>query len=306
MNGACKSAVSEAAELILPAPAKLNRMLHITGRRSDGYHELQTLFQFLDHGDELRFRRREDGALHLSPALPGVAASDNLILRAAHLLQAASGCGLGADIHLDKRLPLGGGLGGGSSDAATTLLALDRLWGLDLGEERLAELGLALGADVPVFVRGRAAWAQGIGERLTPVELDTPWFVVIHPGVMVSTPAVFQAPQLTRNTPPISMTRALQGAATWRNDCEPTVRMLYPEVARALDWLADQAPTMLTGTGACLFARLTSEAQADSILRRIRHDWQAFKACGHNVSPLHAALGYAGSATASCWSNATY
>nr|WP_163504300.1 4-(cytidine 5'-diphospho)-2-C-methyl-D-erythritol kinase [Halomonas socia] len=266
-------------------------MLHITGRRTDGYHELQTLFQFLDYGDELRFRRREDGELHLSPALPGVAAGDNLILRAARLLQAKSGCGLGADIHLDKRLPLGGGLGGGSSDAATTLLALDRLWGLDLGEERLAELGLALGADVPVFVRGRAAWAEGIGERLTPVELDTPWFVVIHPGVEVSTPAVFQAPQLTRNTPPISMARALQGAATWRNDCETTVRMLYPEVAGAIDWLAGQAPTMLTGTGACLFARLTSETQADSILQRISHDWQAFKARGHNVSPLHAALG---------------
>ncbi|WP_267873755.1 4-(cytidine 5'-diphospho)-2-C-methyl-D-erythritol kinase [Halomonas salipaludis] len=283
--------MSETRELVLPAPAKLNRMLHITGRRADGYHELQTLFQFLDHGDELRFRRREDGELQLSPALPGVAAGDNLILRAARLLQAKSGCGLGADIHLDKRLPLGSGLGGGSSDAATTLLALDRLWGLELGEEHLAALGLALGADVPVFVRGRAAWAEGIGERLTPVELDTPWFVVIHPGVEVSTPAVFQAPQLTRNTPPISMARALQGAATWRNDCETTVRMLYPEVAGAIDWLAGQAPTMLTGTGACLFARLTSETQADSILQRISHDWQAFKARGHNVSPLHAALG---------------
>ncbi|WP_318153410.1 4-(cytidine 5'-diphospho)-2-C-methyl-D-erythritol kinase [Halomonas sp. ML-15] len=293
------------AELVLPAPAKLNRMLHITGRRSDGYHELQTLFQFLDHGDELHFRRRDDGEIRLTPALPGVADHDNLIMRAAQLLQRDSGCALGADIHLVKRLPLGGGLGGGSSDAATALLALDRLWDLRFGEERLAALGLMLGADVPVFVRGRAAWAEGIGEHLTPVELDTPWFVVIHPGVMVSTPAVFQAPQLTRNTPPISMARALQGATTWRNDCEPTVRTLYPEVARAIDWLAGQAPTMLTGTGACLFARLTGEAQADSILQRMSHDWQAFKARGHNVSPLHAALGYAGSESASCWPNAT-
>ncbi|WP_089658581.1 4-(cytidine 5'-diphospho)-2-C-methyl-D-erythritol kinase [Halomonas pantelleriensis] len=281
-------------------------MLHITGRRADGYHELQTLFQFLDHGDELYFRRRGDGQVHLTPALPDVAHDDNLIIRAAQLLQRESGCRLGVDIHLDKRLPLGGGLGGGSSDAATTLLALDKLWGLQLGEERLAALGLTLGADVPVFVRGRAAWAEGIGERLTAVELDTPWFVVIHPGVMVSTPAVFRAPQLTRHTPPISMARALQGAATWRNDCEATVRMLYPEVARAIDWLAGQAPTMLTGTGACLFARLTSETQADSILRRINHDWQAFKARGHNVSPLHAALGYAGNGPVSCWPDATY
>lgn len=280
------------ADLTLPAPAKLNRMLHITGRRDDGYHELQTLFQFVDVSDTLHFRLRDDGAIRLTPTLDGMDEGDNLIVRAARLLKRDSGCRLGADIHLEKRLPMGGGLGGGSSDAATTLLALDRLWALSLGETRLAALGLQLGADVPVFVHGRAAWAEGIGERLTPVTLDTPWFVIVHPGISVSTPAVFAAPQLTRDTPPISMARALQGgASTWRNDCEATVRTLYPQVAHAIDWLSRQAPTMLTGTGACLFARLTHEEQADSILRRINRDWRAFKGRGHNVSPLHAALG---------------
>lgn len=279
--------------LSLPAPAKLNRMLHITGRRSDGYHSLQTLFQFLDVGDTLHVSSRDDGIIRLMPELPGVAAEDNLIVRAARVLQAESGCRLGADIRLDKRLPMGGGLGGGSSDAATTLLALDRLWGLALGEERLASLGLSLGADVPVFVRGHAAWAEGIGDRLTPVELDTPWFVVLHPGITVATARVFGAPQLTRNTPPISMARALQeGAPAWRNDCQATVFECYPEVARAHEWLSGFAPTMLTGTGACLFARLSDERHADSILQRVEAGWHAFKAKGCNASPLHAAMGY--------------
>lgn len=280
------------ATLHLPAPAKLNRLLHITGRRADGYHELQTLFQFLDQGDTLSFSSRDDGELRLTPALPGVAAEENLILRAARLLQAETGCRLGADIHLEKRLPMGGGLGGGSSDAATTLVGLNTLWDLDLSLERLAELGLTLGADVPVFVHGRAAWAEGIGERLTPVELDTPWFVVIHPGVAVSTPAVFNAPELPRDTPPMTLAQALeQDPATWRNDCEATVRTHYPPVAEALEWLGQFAPARLTGTGACLFAWLTNEADADSILRRLgRHDWQGFKARGCNRSPLHNAL----------------
>lgn len=278
--------------LTLPAPAKLNRLLHILGRRPDGYHALQTLFQFLDHGDTLHFRRRDDGEIHLAPALPGVAAEENLIVRAARRLQADSGTRLGAEIRLDKRLPLGGGLGGGSSNAATALLGLDRLWELELPLERLAVLGLALGADVPVFVHGHAAWAEGVGERLTPVELDTPWFVVVHPGVTVATPAVFRAPQLTRDTPPITMARALQGGApSWRNDCEPTVRALYPAVAEALDWLGERAPTMLTGTGACVFARLSSEALAERLAAEVPDGWFAFTARGLNRSPLHAALG---------------
>ncbi|WP_104201727.1 4-(cytidine 5'-diphospho)-2-C-methyl-D-erythritol kinase [Billgrantia saliphila] len=278
-------------DLALPAPAKLNRMLHITGRRTDGYHELQTLFQFLDHGDELRLRRRDDGAIRLSPPLDGVADDTNLIVRAARLLQAETGCPLGADIHLTKRLPMGGGLGGGSSDAATTLLGLDRLWQLGLPLERLAALGLSLGADVPVFVHGRAAWAEGIGERLTAVELDTPWFVVVHPGVSVATAAVFGAAQLTRDTPPITMARALQGGAPgWRNDCEPTVRSLYPRVAAALDWLGARAPAMLTGTGACVFARVDTQDEARRIVADLPGDYTAFTARGLNLSPLHAAL----------------
>lgn len=279
-------------ELSLPAPAKLNRLLHITGRRDDGYHELQTLFQFLDHGDTLDLRRREDGRITLTPALPGVDHDANLIVRAARLLQQSTGCRLGADIALTKRLPMGGGLGGGSSNAATALLGLARLWELPVSLDALAELGLRLGADVPVFVRGRAAWAEGIGERLTPVELDTPWFVVVHPGVRIATSAVFGAPQLTRDTPPISMARALQeGPHAWRNDCQPTVRRLYPAVGEALDWLSGFAPSLLTGTGGCVFCRLTHDDQADSILARIGDDWHAFKARGCNISPLHQALG---------------
>ncbi|MFC3283533.1 4-(cytidine 5'-diphospho)-2-C-methyl-D-erythritol kinase [Litchfieldella rifensis] len=277
--------------LTLPAPAKLNRMLHITGRRADGYHTLQTLFQFLDVGDTLHFSVRDDGIIGLAPAIAGVPHEDNLIVRAAQALHAETGCHLGVDIQLDKCLPMGGGLGGGSSNAATTLLALDRLWGLRLSRDRLAALGLRLGADVPVFVHGHAAWAEGIGERLTPVELDTPWFVVLHPGVTVATASVFNALQLTRDTPPISMARALQGGAPWRNDCQVTVCERYPEVARAIEWLSGFAPTMLTGTGACLFARLTDERQADSILQRVDPGWHAFKAKGCNLSPLHAALG---------------
>lgn len=280
------------ATLTLPAPAKLNRLLHIVGRRPDGYHELQTLFQFLDHGDTLGISCREDGEVHLTPEILGVPMDENLIVRAARLLQAENDCRLGADIHLEKRLPLGGGLGGGSSDAATTLLGLNALWGLGLPLDRLAEIGLCLGADVPVFVRGHAAWGEGIGERLTQVDLDTPWFVVIHPGVMVSTPAVFGAEELTRNTPPITMARALQGgASSWRNDCEATVKVLYPPVAEVIDWLSARAPAMLTGTGACVFARLANESDADRLLAEISGRWQAFKARGLNRSPLHDVLG---------------
>ncbi|MEC9482199.1 MAG: 4-(cytidine 5'-diphospho)-2-C-methyl-D-erythritol kinase [Halomonas sp.] len=278
--------------LTLPAPAKLNRMLHVTGQRADGYHELQTLFQFLDHGDVLTFRPRDDAHIVLADGVPGVSDEDNLVLRAARLLQDATGCRRGVDITLDKRLPMGGGLGGGSSDAATTLLALSRLWELPLDLAHLARLGLQLGADVPVFIHGTAAWAEGVGERLTPVTLDTPWFVVIHPGVEVSTPAIFGAPELTRNTPPISMARALQeGPAAWRNDCEATVRRRHPAVGEALDWLSGFAPSLLTGTGACVFCRLTDEDEASNIVSRVRHDWFAFKAHGCNVSPLHQSLG---------------
>ncbi|WP_027967544.1 4-(cytidine 5'-diphospho)-2-C-methyl-D-erythritol kinase [Halomonas halocynthiae] len=279
----------------LPAPAKLNRMLHITARRRDGYHELQTLFQFLDYTDRLDLRLRRDGKLSVSPTLDGVSQADNLIRRAAESLKKASGCTLGADIHVHKQLPMGGGLGGGSSNAATTLLGLNRLWGLGLEIDQLAELGLTLGADVPVFVRGHAAWAEGIGERLVPVTLSTPCFIVIHPCVSVSTAAVFQTPQLTRNSPPITMARALQGESLgWRNDCESTVAARYPEVKAALEWLNTRltqgSTAMLTGTGACLFAPLADGQAADQLLAQLPTRWQGFKAYGLNRSPLHDAL----------------
>ncbi|HZX51641.1 MAG TPA: 4-(cytidine 5'-diphospho)-2-C-methyl-D-erythritol kinase, partial [Pseudomonas sp.] len=204
-------AIPAAAELILPAPAKLNLMLHILGRRADGYHELQTLFQFLDFADELGFALRQDGEIQLHTPIDGVPHDSNLIVRAARSLQHASGTRLGADIWLDKRLPMGGGIGGGSSDAATTLLGLNHLWQLNWDQDRLAALGLSLGADVPVFVRGHAAFAEGVGERLTAVELDEPWFLVAIPQVFVSTAEVFSDPELTRDTPPIKVRSLLEG-----------------------------------------------------------------------------------------------
>ncbi|WP_445621374.1 4-(cytidine 5'-diphospho)-2-C-methyl-D-erythritol kinase [Kushneria sp. Sum13] len=285
------------AALTLPAPAKLNRMLHIVGKRPDGYHELQTLFQFLDHGDTLHFRLRDDDAITLSPPIEGVSVDDNLIVRAAHLLQGVVDRALpGVDITLDKKLPMGGGLGGGSSDAATTLLALDHLWQLGLDTDHLATLGLTLGADVPVFVRGFAAWGEGVGEQLIPAPLNTPWFVVVHPGVSVSTAGVFGHPQLTRDTPLISMSRALQGG---HNDCEAVVRRLEPGIGEVIDLLRQYGPAMLTGTGACVFCPLESETSALELEREIlygiaRHAypdrWSVFRARGCNISPLHQAL----------------
>lgn len=280
------------ASLTLAAPAKLNRMLHVVGRRADGYHELQTLFQLIDLADTLTLTRRDDGVIELLTPVAGVAHADNLVVRAAKRLQAHTGCRHGASIALDKKLPMGGGLGGGSSNAATVLVGLNALWSLDLPLTTLAALGLALGADVPVFVHGRSAWAEGVGERLTPVTLNTPWFVVVHPGVSVSTPAIFQAPELTRDTRPISMARALQGGApTWRNDCEATVRDRHPPIAEALDWLAQHAPSQLTGTGACVFAVFDTQADARAVADMARAKWPSWVTRGINTSPLHAALG---------------
>lgn len=274
--------------LILPAPAKLNLFLHITGRRSDGYHLLQTLFQFLDHGDTLHFTPRSDGQLRLLSALPGVEAEDNLILRAARILQQASGTSLGADIRLDKRLPMGGGLGGGSSDAATTLVGLDHLWQTALGEERLAELGLQLGADVPVFVRGRAAWAEGVGERLTPVEVDEPWYLVVVPACHVSTVEIFSDERLTRDTTPITLAAFREHGG--RNDCLPVVTARYPEIRNTLILLNKFCEAKMTGTGSCLFGAFPNEREADKVRARLPATLQAFVAKGCNVSPLHALL----------------
>ncbi|MGR1220664.1 4-(cytidine 5'-diphospho)-2-C-methyl-D-erythritol kinase [Metapseudomonas otitidis] len=276
------------AQLILPAPAKLNLMLHILGRRPDGYHELQTLFQFLDHGDELGFSLREDGEIHLRTEMPGVPHDSNLIVRAARSLQQASGTRLGADIWLDKRLPMGGGIGGGSSDAATTLLGLDHLWQTHLGEERLAELGLALGADVPVFVRGRAAFAEGVGERLQPVTLEEPWFLVAVPQVFVSTAEVFTDPELTRNSAPINLRSLLEGGS--RNDCQPVVEKRYPEVRNALMWLNKFTSARLTGTGACVFGSFPNRDDADKVARQLPATLPSFVAKGSNISMLHRRL----------------
>lgn len=274
--------------LTLPAPAKLNLMLHVLGRREDGYHELQTLFQFLDYGDELSFTLRTDGQIKLHTELTGVDHDHNLIVRAARLLQAASGCTLGVDIELTKRLPMGGGIGGGSSDAATTLLGLDRLWQTMLGEEHLAGIGLSLGADVPVFVKGRAAFAEGVGERLQPVELSEPWFLVIAPQVSVSTAEIFSDPELTRNTPAITVRSLLAGGG--HNDCQPVVEKRYPEVRNALSLLNKFVPARMTGTGACVFGSFPNRGEADKVCRQLPADMPVFVAQGRNISMLHRRL----------------
>ncbi|HUE93182.1 4-(cytidine 5'-diphospho)-2-C-methyl-D-erythritol kinase [Pseudomonas sp.] len=281
-------AIPAAAELTLPAPAKLNLMLHILGRRADGYHELQTLFQFLDFADELGFALRQDGEIHLHTPIDGVPHDSNLIVRAARSLQHASGTRLGADIWLDKRLPMGGGIGGGSSDAATTLLGLNHLWQLNWDQDRLAALGLSLGADVPVFVHGHAAFAEGVGERLTAVELEEPWFLVAIPQVFVSTAEVFSDPELTRDTPPIKVRSLLEGGG--RNDCLPVVQKRYKEVHNALILLNKFVPARLTGTGACVFGSFPNRDDADKVARQLPGTLPSFVAQGRNISMLHRKL----------------
>ncbi len=273
----------------LPAPAKLNLFLHVLGRRHDGYHELQTVFQFLGHGDTLWFHRREDGAVLRRYRLQGVPAEDDLILRAARRLQQVSGTPFGVEIDLDKRLPMGGGLGGGSSDAATVLLGLNRLWGLGWSLQRLSELGLALGADVPVFIHGHAAFAQGVGERLTPVAPPERWYLVLVPPVRVDTRAVFQDEELTRDTPPIKISdfpRVETG-----NDCQAVVVRRHPEVGEALAWLEREVgQARMTGTGACVFAPFADATAARAVLARLPSGWSGFVARGYNRSPTHRRL----------------
>ena len=282
-------AIPAAAELILPAPAKLNLMLHILGRRADGYHELQTLFQFLDFGDELGFALRPDGEIHLHTPIDGVPHDSNLIVRAARMLQQHANCTLGADIWLDKRLPMGGGIGGGSSDAATTLLGLNHLWQLNYSEDQLASLGLSLGADVPVFVRGHAAFAEGVGEKLQPVTLSEPWFLVAIPQVLVSTAEIFSDPELTRDTSPIKVRSLLEGGG--RNDFQPVVTKRYSEVRNALILLNKFVPTRLTGTGACVFGSFPNQDDADKVARQLPATLPSFIAQGRNISMLHRKLG---------------
>jgi 4-diphosphocytidyl-2-C-methyl-D-erythritol kinase len=268
----------------LPAPAKLNLFLHITGRRGDGYHELQTLFQLLDYGDWLEFEHRDDGEISLHCPGLNIPTEENLVYRAAQMLQSRAGSTHGARIHLDKRLPSGGGLGGGSSNAATTLLALNRLWNLEITSAELAEIGLKLGADVPVFVHGHSAWAEGVGEKLTSVELPEQWFLVIAPRCKVSTAEVFSQQQLTRNTPRTTMAAVFERGGA--NDCQSVVRELYPEVDKVLIWLEKYGQAQMTGTGACVFLPLPDEAQAQAVFAQKPSHWQGFIAKGVNCSPV--------------------
>jgi 4-diphosphocytidyl-2-C-methyl-D-erythritol kinase len=274
---------------LLPAPAKLNLMLRIVGRRPDGYHLLQTVFQILDYGDELRFLVRHDGEVRRLGEVPGVAADADLVVRAARLLQQETGCRLGADIEVRKRVPLGGGLGGGSSDAATTLLALNRLWGLGLDQGRLAALGVRLGADVPVFVGGRSAWSEGIGELLTPLDLPDTGYAVVRPPCAVSTAAVFADPELTRNSPVTTISTFFAGSR--QNDCLGVVRRRYPPVAAALDWLDGFGTAQLTGTGSCVFAAFEREAGARAVIAALPAGHEGFAARGLNRSPVLALVG---------------
>ena len=295
----------EPRSLSCTAPAKLNLMLHVVGRRSDGYHLLQTVFRFLDFGDTLCFRLRRDRMLRREGDVLGVRAEEDLTLRAARLLQHEAGSALGADISLDKRLPIGGGLGGGSSDAATTLIALNRLWGLRWPRARLQELALLLGADVPVFVFGRNAFAEGVGEQLQAVDLPPAWYVVLAPPVAVSTAAVFADPELTRNSDPIKIRGFSAGAEhsaarpggfaagavsssviPGGNDLEPVVRRRHPEVARHLDWLRQFGPAAMTGSGACVYAAFDSEALAQQVFGRRPAGMQGFVARGLDRHPL--------------------
>ncbi|MDO8273092.1 MAG: 4-(cytidine 5'-diphospho)-2-C-methyl-D-erythritol kinase [Gammaproteobacteria bacterium] len=270
--------------LTLESPAKLNLFLHITGRRPDGYHELQTIFQIIDYCDRLHFKSNDGGILTLHCDIPELSGDDNLILRAARALRDKSGCTLGADITLEKHIPMGAGLGGGSSNAATTLLALNQLWETGLDNEELCAIGVRLGADVPLFVKGQSAWAEGIGEILTPVVLAQKSYLVVTPDCHVSTKDIFSNQQLTRNTTAIKMAAFLAGQT--RNDCENIVRRLYPPVDEALKWLNQHVDARMTGTGASVFAGFDSEEEARALLLQLPKGWRAFVARGLQQSAV--------------------
>jgi 4-diphosphocytidyl-2-C-methyl-D-erythritol kinase len=278
------SAAMDLADRDWPAPAKVNLFLHVVGRRDDGYHLLQTVFRLIDCSDRLRFALRHDGLVRHTNALPGIAETSELALRAARLLQAAAGSRLGADITLQKNIPIGGGLGGGSSDAATTLLVLNRLWGLHLPHEELARLALSLGADVPFFLHGGNAFAEGIGERLTPLQLPSAWYVVLTPPVCVPTREVFSDSSLTRNAEIVTISSFSAGFG--RNDLEPVVCRRYPVVAAHLAQLREFGDARLSGSGACVFAEFPTEAQAHSVLARMPREMRGFVAAGLDRHPL--------------------
>ncbi|WP_424444965.1 4-(cytidine 5'-diphospho)-2-C-methyl-D-erythritol kinase [Parazoarcus communis] len=267
------------------APAKLNLFLHVIGRRPDGYHLLQTAFRLIDCGDRLDFHVRTDGSIHRTTALAGVPEEQDLVVRAARRLQQYTGCGLGADIAVHKHLPMGGGLGGGSSDAATTLMALNHLWRTGLDRHTLQTLGLELGADVPFFIYGRDAFAEGVGERFQPLALPPAWYVVIAPGVSVPTAEIFSSKDLTRDTVPIKI--ADFTTSTTRNDLQATACKLYPEVSETINWLAQFASARMTGSGACVFAEVKDELTAQDIVDRCPARWTAWKARSLAEHPMH-------------------
>ncbi len=281
--------------LSLPAPAKLNLFLHITGRRADGYHNLQTLYQLLDYGDQLDFSLRDDGEIHLTCCRDDLAGDNNLVVKAAKALQAVSHPDSqggthrkGANIHLYKTLPLGGGVGGGSSNAATTLVGLNHLWQIGLPTSALAAIGARLGADVPVFVGAQTAWAEGIGEQLQAIEIPQKWYLVLIPDCAVSTAAIFSHKELTRDTSAITVAAFLEQGG--HNDCQSLVQKLYPAVDRAIKWLSQYGPAQLTGTGACVFAPFDTAAAAQAVLAGKPEDLQGFVAKGVNRSPIHKLL----------------
>jgi 4-diphosphocytidyl-2-C-methyl-D-erythritol kinase len=274
--------------LIISSPAKLNLMLQITGRRDDGYHLLETVFQFIDLADRIEFSTNKSGDILRLPGNSPVAPEDDILLAVASLLQARFKVAGGVTIDIDKRIPIGGGLGGGSSDAASCLLALNQLWGLGLTLEQLAVIGLELGADVPVFVRGRAAWATGIGEVLQDIELEEPIYLVIDPKVAVSTAQIFAAQELTRNCDPLTIRAFLRGSGI--NVCEPVVRKRYPQVDEAIDWLNQFAMARMSGTGACVFAALDSLEQAEVVKLQVPQQWNAYVTRAMNSSPVHQQL----------------
>lgn len=281
--------------LTCPAPAKINLFLHVTGRRPDGYHLLQTAFRMLDRGDTLGFETTADGSLVRINDVPGVPAESDLVLRAAKLLQRRTGCTKGAAIRVDKQLPMGGGLGGGSSDAATTLLALNRLWGLDCTRRELQDWALELGADVPFFVFGETAWAEGVGEALHPLSLPENWYVVVEPAVSVPTPEIFRSNNLTRNTSPLIMPVFAASQleefleTQGRNDLQAVACGLYPEVQRAIDALGEFGKARMSGSGACVFLACKSEARALEVLAAVKREgWRGWHARSLDRHPMHA------------------
>ncbi|MGI9334592.1 MAG: 4-(cytidine 5'-diphospho)-2-C-methyl-D-erythritol kinase [Gammaproteobacteria bacterium] len=322
MNSPLESSSFGLRELHLPAPAKINLFLHVTGRRADGYHELQTVFQFLDYCDQLRLERRDDGKVVRVCGPATVSPEADLCVRAARTLKQATGCRLGADIAVTKRLPMGGGIGGGSSDAATALHGLNLLWGLGLDHDALSDLGLDLGADVPVFVRGQAAFAEGVGEKLSPVSPPCPWYLLVHPGFGVNTGGVFADDALTRCTPPLTIPALFLGTSAARsssensgvvpydvlrrlhscttNDCEAVVRRTHPEVAEAMAWLSNQpgvvTPARMSGAGSSVFAPFESDTEAQLAHSRLPARWRGVVARAVNQSPLMAALNRVASA----------